>query len=41
MSDEPKILRPLKAVRAKCLDCCCGHYKEVALCAVTDCALYL
>ena len=40
MKDEPLILRPLKAMRAKCLDCCCGQYKEVALCTVTSCAIW-
>ena len=31
---------PIKAIRAKCIDCCCGSYKEVRLCTVIDCALY-
>jgi len=30
----------MKAIRAKCLDCCCGQYKEVALCPCTGCPLY-
>lgn len=29
-----------EAIRAKCLDCCCGSYTEVRLCPVPDCALY-
>ncbi len=33
-------LTPLKAIREKCLQCCCGSYKEVRECEVTDCALY-
>lgn len=33
-------MTPLKAIRAKCLECCCGQIKEVELCAVKDCALY-
>ena len=38
---EKKIVRrPLKAIRAKCLDCCCGIREEVKLCPVTDCPLY-
>ena len=31
---------PIKAMRAKCLDCCCGSPKEVRLCPVKECALY-
>jgi hypothetical protein len=31
---------PIKAMRAKCLDCCCGSTKEVRLCPVIECALY-
>ena len=31
---------PVKAIRAKCLDCCCGQTKEVALCASSNCPLY-
>ena len=34
------ILRPLKAIRAKCLDCCAGSSNEVKLCAMPDCPLY-
>lgn len=30
----------LKAVRAHCLECCCGDSKEVKLCPVEKCALY-
>ena len=26
------MLTPIKAIRAKCLDCCCGSAKEVELC---------
>lgn len=33
-------MTPIKAIRAKCQDCCCGQYKEVALCPCTDCPLY-
>ena len=31
---------PIKAMRANCLDCCCGSPKEVRLCPVIECALY-
>ncbi len=29
-----------KAIREKCLDCCCGQVKEVALCEVKECPLF-
>ncbi len=31
---------PVKAIRAKCLDCSCDSADEVRKCPVTDCALY-
>jgi hypothetical protein len=31
---------PIKAIRKKCLDCCCGSAKEVDLCSDTECPLY-
>ena len=34
------IRTPIKAIRAKCLDCCCDSIQEVRLCAATDCPLY-
>ena len=33
-------MTPLKAIRAKCLDCMCGQVNEVKLCPCTDCPLY-
>ena len=33
-------MTPMKAIRAKCLDCCCGQMKEVRLCPVKKCPLY-
>ena len=33
-------LTPIKSIRAKCLDCCAGSYKEVALCTAQNCSLY-
>ena len=33
-------MTPIKAIRAKCLDCCCNNPNEVALCPCTDCSLY-
>lgn len=35
-----KNLTPLKAIRRKCLDCCCFQPKEVALCTAENCPLY-
>lgn len=29
-----------KAIRLKCLDCCCGSAYEVRLCTVTTCPLW-
>lgn len=31
---------PMKAIREKCLECCCGSSQEVKLCVIQDCALY-
>ncbi len=33
-------MTPMKSIRAKCLDCCCGQYKEVKECLITNCALW-
>ena len=33
-------LTPIKAIRAKCLDCSNGQFKEIRLCPVKTCALY-
>ena len=35
-----KRLTPVKAIRAKCLDCCGGFAPEVRRCEVTSCALH-
>ncbi|MFA5391063.1 MAG: hypothetical protein WC331_06545 [Candidatus Omnitrophota bacterium] len=35
-----KKLTPLKAIRAKCLDCSCFQPKEVKLCTIPECALF-
>lgn len=31
---------PMKAIRAKCLDCSCDNAQEVRLCVVPNCPLY-
>ena len=36
----PKITNPAKAIRAKCVDCCCNNIREVDLCPVSGCPLY-
>ena len=33
-------MTPLKAIRQKCLDCCCGQANEVKKCLCTDCTLH-
>jgi hypothetical protein len=40
MEEQTKHLTPLKAIRKKCLDCCCFQPKEVKECPVTTCPLY-
>ena len=30
-----------KAIKAKCLDCCCGQYREVKMCTVKACPLWI
>ena len=36
-----KRLRPLKAIRAYCIDCGSGSFKEVKLCPIEDCPLWV
>jgi len=40
MSNKPTITSPIKAIRAKCLECSCGSQAEVRECVIPDCALY-
>lgn len=37
---EVKSTTPLKAIRAKCLDCCAYQTKEVRSCSCKDCPLW-
>lgn len=37
---DEQITSPLKAIRAKCLDCMCGQSVEIKLCPSEDCPLY-
>ncbi|MBQ3467299.1 MAG: hypothetical protein IJH21_03130 [Oscillospiraceae bacterium] len=33
-------MTPLKAIRAHCVDCCGGSWKEARLCPASSCPLY-
>ncbi len=33
-------ITPIKAIRKKCLDCCCGQKTEIRDCVIKNCALY-
>lgn len=35
-----KLLTPIKAIRAKCMDCSCGDRKEVRECRIKTCSLW-
>lgn len=35
-----EILTPIKAIRAHCIDCCCGNKVEVRLCHLEKCHLH-
>jgi hypothetical protein len=35
-----KTVTPLKAIRAKCLDCCCGDARYVKECHIRTCPLW-
>ncbi len=37
---EKQITSPIKAIRAKCLDCCCEDRNEVKFCTAEKCPLY-
>ena len=37
---EAKPTTPIRAIRAKCLDCCANQAQEVRLCPCYDCPLY-
>jgi len=40
LNDGEKHITPIKAIRLKCLDCCCDSTSEVAECPCTDCSLW-
>ena len=31
---------PIRAMRKKCLDCCCGSRKEIRECRIIECPIY-
>lgn len=33
-------MNPVKAIRLKCLDCCCGSYAEVKECTISTCPIH-
>ena len=33
-------ISPIKAIRAKCIDCCCGQISEVRNCTAVNCPLW-
>ena len=33
-------LAPMKAMRAKCIDCCCEQVKEIRECPITGCSIW-
>jgi hypothetical protein len=37
---ETHLYTPIKAIRRKCLDCCCASSMEVGLCPVHSCSLH-
>ena len=40
MKYENKTLTPVKAIRAKCLDCTNNQYTEIKECNITNCSLH-
>lgn len=38
--EQKRITNPMKVIRAKCLDFCCGSGSEVENCTVLGCPLY-
>ena len=39
-TNPENLLTPVKAIRAKCLDCTGGQFSEIRLCPVHTCALH-
>lgn len=39
-TEEKQITSPIKAIRAKCIDCCCNQYTQVEACDSIICPLH-
>ncbi|MBF0398628.1 MAG: hypothetical protein HQK78_17770 [Desulfobacterales bacterium] len=39
--DKIKRLTPIRAIRANCIECSCGQLKEVRLCHIKTCPLWI
>ena len=33
-------MTPMQAIKAKCIECCCGDKKEARMCAITRCPIW-
>ena len=40
LSQKFRAQNPQRAIREKCIDCCCGDTSEVRKCVAVDCALW-
>ena len=40
MAEKKIQTNPVKVIREKCLDCCCGSWFEVEKCTAVNCPLY-
>lgn len=40
MADKKIQTNPVKVIREKCLDCCCGSWLEVEKCTAVNCPLH-
>lgn len=38
--DDVVVLRPMRAIREKCMDCCCGQVAMLRDCRITGCAIW-
>jgi hypothetical protein len=40
MAEKSKFLTPVKAIRAKCMDCSNNQYSEIKECPIKSCSLW-
>ena len=33
-------MTPMQAIKAKCIECCCGDKKEARMCTITGCPIW-